>query len=219
MLDTGIDVPEVCNLVFAKPVFSKIKFWQMLGRGTRCDSACKHKEWLPNGQKEYFKVFDFWKNFEYWKMNPEGVKNEPVDAITTRIFLTRINQLVHARKQGDQELAEKVREKIFDDIKSLPKDNVNIREREQDIERALSPVLWNNVAVNPIEHLVKNIMPLMRYKQDVNLNEASFTLKCEKLALAILKHDDKQVEHLKEEIGKMAYCLPATINEVRLKER
>ena len=34
MLDTGIDVPEVCNLVFAKPVFSKIKFWQMLGRGT-----------------------------------------------------------------------------------------------------------------------------------------------------------------------------------------
>ena len=35
MLDTGIDVPAIRNLVFAKPVFSKVKFWQMLGRGTR----------------------------------------------------------------------------------------------------------------------------------------------------------------------------------------
>ncbi|MFA7072961.1 MAG: DEAD/DEAH box helicase family protein, partial [Methanoculleus sp.] len=93
MLDTGIDVPEVCNLVFAKPVFSKIKFWQMLGRGTRSDSACKHREWLPDGHKEYFKVFDFWNNFEYWNMNPEGVKNEPTEAITSRIFLLRLKQL------------------------------------------------------------------------------------------------------------------------------
>ncbi|WP_245618869.1 DEAD/DEAH box helicase family protein [Methanogenium cariaci] len=72
MLDTGIDVPEVCNLVFAKPVFSKIKFWQMLGRGTRADSVCKHRDWLPDGKKEYFKVFDFWNNFDYWNMNPGG---------------------------------------------------------------------------------------------------------------------------------------------------
>ena len=76
MLDTGIDVPEVCNLVFAKPVFSKIKFWQMLGRGTRANSACEQPAWLPEGKKEYFQVFDFWNNFEYWQMNPDGVKNE-----------------------------------------------------------------------------------------------------------------------------------------------
>ena len=92
MLDTGIDVPEVCNLVFAKPVFSKIKFWQMLGRGTRANSACEHPTWLPNGRKEYFQVFDFWNNFEYWQMNPDGVKNESPDAITNRIFLSRVKQ-------------------------------------------------------------------------------------------------------------------------------
>ena len=89
MLDTGIDVPEVCNLVFAKPVFSKIKFWQMLGRGTRANSACEHFAWLPEGKKEYFQVFDFWNNFEYWQMNPDGVKNESPDAITNRIFLSQ----------------------------------------------------------------------------------------------------------------------------------
>jgi type I restriction enzyme R subunit len=76
MLDTGIDVPEVCNLVFAKPVFSRIKFWQMLGRGTRSDNACKHKDWLPDGKKVYFRVFDFWDDFEYWDMHPEGDQKE-----------------------------------------------------------------------------------------------------------------------------------------------
>ena len=35
MLDTGIDVPEILNLVFFKKVMSKAKFWQMIGRGTR----------------------------------------------------------------------------------------------------------------------------------------------------------------------------------------
>jgi type I restriction enzyme, R subunit len=52
MLDTGIDIPEVCNLVFVKPIYSGIRFWQMLGRGTRNFNACKHAEWLPNLQKK-----------------------------------------------------------------------------------------------------------------------------------------------------------------------
>jgi type I restriction enzyme, R subunit len=62
-LDTGIDVPEVCNLVFAKPVLSKIKFWQMIGRGTRADNACsdeyRHID-LPDGEKKtYFQDLRF----------------------------------------------------------------------------------------------------------------------------------------------------------------
>ena len=59
MLDTGIDVPEVCNLVFVKPVFSHIRFWQMVGRGTRNFNSCKHPEWLPNREKHDFLIFDF----------------------------------------------------------------------------------------------------------------------------------------------------------------
>ena len=54
MLDTGVDIPEICNLVFIKPVVSPIRFWQMLGRGTRNLEACKHNEWLPNGRKADF---------------------------------------------------------------------------------------------------------------------------------------------------------------------
>src|SRR3989338_9753421 len=63
VLDTGIDLPEIMNLVFVTPVFSNIRFWQMLGRGTRSLSACKNKSWLPlkDGihNKEDFIILDF----------------------------------------------------------------------------------------------------------------------------------------------------------------
>lgn len=59
MLDTGVDIPEACNLVFAKPVFSKIRFWQMIGRGTRHDKICKHRDWLPYEKKGVFSDFRF----------------------------------------------------------------------------------------------------------------------------------------------------------------
>lgn len=43
MLDTGIDIPEIVNLVFFKPVHSRTKFWQMVGRGTR---TCQNLEFF-----------------------------------------------------------------------------------------------------------------------------------------------------------------------------
>ena len=221
MMDTGIDVPEVCNLVFAKPVFSKIKFWQMLGRGTRADGACEHREWLPDGKKEYFKVFDFWNNFEYWDMNPEGVKNESPEAITTRIFLTRLKQLGELMQRKDPisvKTAEQMKAKIISDIEALPRDSVSVRERLQDVEKALSPKLWDNIAVDPIDFLQKKIMPLMKFKPDVNLKEATFTLRCEKLAYALLQNDRVEVERLKTSIAEMVDRLPRTLDAVRAKE-
>jgi type I restriction enzyme R subunit len=217
MLDTGIDIPEVCNLVFAKPVFSRIKFWQMLGRGTRSDKACKHKEWLPDGRKEYFKVFDFWDNFEYWDMHPEGDQKESGEAITNRIFLLRLRQLEHFLNIGDEKDAEGVKKKILEDIASLPKDSVSVRENIRDVEKALSPKLWDNVGIDPVEFLKTKITSLMKFKQDVNLNEASFMLKCEKLGVAVLRVDREEIERLKPKIGEMVDCLPDELNAVKPK--
>ncbi|MBQ9764271.1 MAG: DEAD/DEAH box helicase family protein [Phascolarctobacterium sp.] len=64
MLDTGIDVPEILNLVFFKPVFSKAKFWQMIGRGTRLCAGL-----LDGEDKNKFYIFDFCGNFEFFRMN------------------------------------------------------------------------------------------------------------------------------------------------------
>ena len=70
MMDTGIDVPEVVNLVFAKPVKSKVKFWQMIGRGTR---LCK--DLFGRGKdKLYFKIFDHWQNFAYFEQDDNKKK-------------------------------------------------------------------------------------------------------------------------------------------------
>jgi len=92
ILDTGVDVPEVCNLVFARPTRSKIRFWQMIGRGTRHESVCENKEWLPVGGKKFFTIFDYMKNFEEFEMNPKGDIPIPTDAISVRILLTKLNQ-------------------------------------------------------------------------------------------------------------------------------
>jgi type I restriction enzyme R subunit len=49
LLTTGIDVPEICNLVFLRRVNSRILFEQMLGRATRlCDGI----------GKQAFRIFD-----------------------------------------------------------------------------------------------------------------------------------------------------------------
>ena len=64
MLDTGIDVPEVLNLVFFKKVLSKAKFWQMIGRGTRLSPGL-----IDDGDKSKFYIFDFCGNFEFFRMN------------------------------------------------------------------------------------------------------------------------------------------------------
>lgn len=80
MLDTGIDVPEILNLVFFKKVMSKAKFWQMIGRGTRLCSG------LINGQdKEKFYIFDFCGNFEFFRMN-QGKTTANMVALQGAIF-------------------------------------------------------------------------------------------------------------------------------------
>lgn len=92
ILDTGVDIPEVCNLVFARPTKSKIRFWQMIGRGTRHESTCEHKDWLPVEGKKFFMIFDYMKNFEFFDMKPKGDIPVPTDAISARILLTKLNQ-------------------------------------------------------------------------------------------------------------------------------
>lgn len=219
MLDTGIDVPEACNLAFAKPVFSKIKFWQMIGRGTRNDQTCKDKNrhWLPNRKKEYFLIFDFWKNFDWFKMHPEGKEEKPAEAVPTKIFIVRLQQMGFFLNAKDGR-SEQVKAKLTDDMKSLPLDSVSIKEHMRELEKALSPNFWNSIGFNPLEFLKGKIAPLMRYKPDVNPNVAYFTLKIEQLSLAILRGNQLEIAALRDAVGEYLNCLPTTINAVKEKQ-
>ena len=89
MLDTGIDVPEVVNLVFFKPVRSQTKFWQMLGRGTRlCPDL-----YGPGQDKQDFFVFDFCQNLEYFSQNLTGSDGALAEPLSQKLFKARLELL------------------------------------------------------------------------------------------------------------------------------
>ena len=86
MLDTGIDVPEVANLVFFKLVRSKTKFWQMVGRGTRL----RPDLFGPGQDKTFFYVFDFCQNLEFFSQDPPTVEGNIAESLSARIFRSRL---------------------------------------------------------------------------------------------------------------------------------
>ena len=100
MLDTGIDVPEVVNLVFFKFVRSKTKFWQMIGRGTRlCPDL-----FAPGKDKEFFYVFDYCQNLEFFSQNPETTDGSLGASLGKRLFTSRLELIAALDKQLGAEL-------------------------------------------------------------------------------------------------------------------
>lgn len=96
MLDTGIDIPEILNLVFFKPVKSKTKFWQMIGRGTR---LCQNLLGEGLNKKEFY-IFDFGMNFTYFGLNSEGLPSTKTTSLKERLFLKRVG-LIRVLEDGE----------------------------------------------------------------------------------------------------------------------
>ena len=215
MLDTGVDVPEVMNLVFAKPVFSDIKFWQMIGRGTRPDMACEYRDRLPEEGKDHFLIIDHWKNFEYFNMNPEGKKEYLSEALPVKIFRTKIKKLKHFLFVEDEENSEKIRKEIHEMIDSLPKDNISIKENRRKIQHVSEQNFWDNIAEDPVKHLEDQIAPLFKYQSGINIDEMSFQLKTQQLGLSLLEQNQKTLTRLEKSIANDINKLRDTINEVK----
>ena len=133
MLDTGIDVPEVVNLVFFKKVMSKAKFWQMIGRGTRLCSGL-----IDGEDKNKFYIFDFCGNFEFFRMN-KGKANANTMPLQGAIFNLKFeisyklqdieyqtDRLIEYRKKLVEQMSEKTRE--------LHRENFNVRQHLKYVE-------------------------------------------------------------------------------------
>ena len=219
MLDTGVDVREVVNLVFAKPVFSKIKFWQMIGRGTRKlekDPALR-KPWCT--QKDKFLIIDHWRNFEFFGEKPEGNPPALQEAISIRIFKIRLEKLRIFQQQKDTANFDKTKAEIIEEIKSLPQNSITVRENRKNIDTALSNNIWGDLDTKSFEFLDKVIAPLIRFKMDFNLYKELFVLKAERAALATLKNDKKEIIEVGALVIKDLKCLPRNLNAVKAKEK
>lgn len=156
MLDTGIDVPEILNLVFAKAVRSKVKFWQMIGRGTRlCQSLLDQ-----NADKDHFVIFDHYQNFEYFgEKYQEREDVEQAKPLYQSCFDARLAFAKEAKKQG--RYFEWVSELIKQDVLALPLEAIAVKRELETVtimreSNAISQ--WDNQSVHRLEKIISPLM-------------------------------------------------------------
>lgn len=163
MLDTGIDVPEVVNLVFFKVVRSKTKFWQMIGRGTRL-----RPDLFGLGQdKTEFLIFDFCQNFEFFNQNPDVTDGASVRSISQRLFQTRV-EIVGAildappeeRNERLDRLSADHRERLKDEVDGMTLDNFLVRPKRRAVQIFQQPGAWDTLTPEARETLINELAGL-----------------------------------------------------------
>lgn len=212
MLDTGIDVRELVNLVFAKPVYSYTKFWQMIGRGTRLLEPEKIKPWCT--QKDNFLILDCWDNFEYFKLNPRGKELKAQIPLPVRLFGVRLEKIEEARTQSNTEIVNKEVQKIRKQVEALPKNSVVIMEAKHELQRLEDENFWNNLTADKMEFLEAVVKPLLRTVSDVDFKAMRFEKDIVEVSLAHLAGETEKFETLKESIIEEIGELPLSINIV-----
>lgn len=215
MLDTGIDVREIVNLVFAKPVYSYTKFWQMIGRGTRLLEAKKAKPWCT--QKDFFLIIDCWDNFEYFKLQPKGKELKPQIPLPVKLVGFRIDKIEAARDKGLDEVVIAEVAKLRKQITALPQKSVVIREAVKALHPVEEDNFWITLTHEKIEFLRNEIKPLFRTVSDTDFKAMRFERDILEVSLAKIKEEKTLFETLKEGVVELISELPLTVSFV-LKE-
>lgn len=213
MLDTGIDVPECINLVFAKPIKSKVKFWQMVGRGTRlCENL-----YGPGLDKKHFLIFDHWNNFEYFKMNPDEDDGAKVKSLAQKVFEARLNLADEALKRAEMDIFDVVIPQIKADIDSLNDKTIEVRENWQIKAQLSDEKILHQMAPDTKELLRSTMASLMQWKPITGESEAlRLDLQFLELELIKLKQPSK-VDIVAMPIMDKVTTLSMHLNEVRSK--
>jgi len=187
MLDTGVDIPEITNLVFFKRVFSAIKFWQMIGRGTR---TCKNLNVFSptkaffklededatvsrHDDKQGFYLFDFCDNFDFFSIHPDGRKLGASLSLTQRIFNLKLEMIYELQKFEHQEneehkaYHEKWREECFFAVKGLNRNHINVKYNLKSVEKYSQAETWNYLSMIDLKELKRAITPLVSSEDNV----------------------------------------------------
>jgi type I restriction enzyme R subunit len=216
MLDTGIDVREIVNLVFAKPVYSYTKFWQMVGRGTRLLETSKPKPWCL--EKDVFLILDCWDNFEYFKLNPKGKELKPQLPLPVRLVGLRLDKIEKANDSGNVDIAAREIAKLRPQISALPKESVVIKEAAAALARLEDDNFWISLSHERLEFLRTEIKPLFRTVSEADFKAMRFERDLLEYSLAVLNEDKEQAETLKSGIVEQISELPLSVSFVRQEE-
>jgi type I restriction enzyme R subunit len=216
MLDTGIDVREIVNLVFAKPVYSYTKFWQMVGRGTRLLETSKPKPWCP--EKDVFLILDCWDNFEYFKINPKGKELKPQLSLPVRLVGLRLDKIEKAYDSDHADTAAREIAKLRLQIAALPQASVVIKEAAATLARLQEENFWINLNHDRIEFLRTEVKPLFRTVSEADFKAMRFERDILEFSLSVLNEEKAQAETIKTGIVEQISELPMSVSFVKKEE-
>ena len=162
MLDTGIDVPEVVNLVFYKQVFSKTKFWQMFGRGTRpCEDL-----FGPGQDKKEFYIFDYAGNFAFFAENPQGKEATDTESLAEKAFSLEVE--IIRGLQGMNYQTEELRRfrrllayQLAITISALNREEFQVRQHLEYVEKYSKEEAFQHLEIVEAENLISNVGSLV----------------------------------------------------------
>jgi len=212
MLDTGIDIREITNLVFAKPVYSYTKFWQMIGRGTRLLESDKIKPWCT--KKDSFLILDCWDNFEYFKLNPKGKEINPQIPLPVRLFGLRLDKIEKAIEKKESKIFSKEISKLKNQIGQLPKNSIVILDAKHELQRLEGENFFAQLTSDKIEFLRNFVKPLFRTISHADFKAMRFEKDIVEVSLTCLSNEKHKFETLKEIIIEEIGELPLSVNIV-----
>ena len=222
MLDTGIDVPEVVNLVFFKLVRSKTKFWQMVGRGTRL----RPDVFGPGQPKEFFFIFDYCQNLEFFSQNPPVTEGALAESLGKRLFTSRLELVseldkrlapppakkfktpVATEREAEPYLNEEhtVRNETVDllreQVAAMNIHNFIVRPHRKAVEKYAKPAPWKKLDAEALTELTQEVAGLPNELPEEDEEAKRFDLLVLRLQLALLRAEPgftrlrKQVEEI-----------------------
>ena len=213
MLDTGIDVPEVVNLVFAKPIFSWVKFWQMIGRGTR---LCLEL-FGPGRNKTKFRIFDHWGNFERFEIPQPEADRAPSKSVMQLVFESRINLAETALAKAEINILQQTIQLIRGDINALPDDTIAVREKWKEKSAMLVKGVLDQFAPTTMTALRTDIAPLMQWVYARDHSDAyNFDLLVSNAQIELLRQSGRFMD-FKDKIQEKISTLVMHLSPVRKK--
>ena len=194
MLDTGIDVPEVVNLVFFKLVRSKTKFWQMVGRGTRL----RPDLFGPGQDKKFFYIFDYCQNLEFFQQNPEASDGAGAMSLSKGLFTKRVELIVELDRLTGREPESKLRcdiaELLQTEVAAMKVENFIVRPKRRLVERYAQPASWQIIGLEQQTELLNEVAGLLTTIVDDDLEAKQFDLLMLRLQLTLLRAEPAYLE-------------------------
>lgn len=210
MMDTGIDVPEVVNLVFARPVKSWVKFWQMIGRGTR---LCPNLFGLGKDKQEFL-IFDHYGNFEYFEEGYVEADTSVSRSLLQSVFEARLALMEEAQKKADVKAFELACAQMKADICDLPDGAIAVRRELRTVKQLQETEMLLEMNSTTKHLLESKIAPLMGLRT-LKDKDASMLDRLIAQIETVYLTGSGDIENLKGELISRLQNLAVTINEVR----